>query len=615
MVDVISWFSYLKSGLSRELPVDRIASRDGHVGLREGLRPLWPFIARHRRKGVVAACLIVLTTLLSFPQPLIMRYLVDDVILSAELGLLAGALLLFAGFLATQKLTSVLEQFYCTHFEQEVTVDIQHGLFDRVLRFPKSFFDKNQTGYLMSRVHADVSGVRWFFSGAVVRMVANAVRFIGGVGLLVYLEWRLGLGVLVLLPGILLAVRYFAAKSRTLSHQRMEQQANVSSCMQESLSGASLIKAFSSEDRTAGHLKSHLRAAFRISMEGTVVHSVANTIISFMPTIATAATLGLGAYWVIDGQWSLGSLLAFQAYLGYVFGPAEFLATANIQLQSARAALERVTALFDIVPEDNGDTGIAVERLRGGIEFEDVSFSYDSDQEPVLRSASFVVDPGEQVAIVGPSGVGKTTLVSLILRFYKPSSGEVYFDGLPASEYRLSSLRQRIGYVSQSTLLLRGSIMENLCYGNPDASMEEVIAAAGAAGIHDFISGLPQGYGTEVGEKGVNLSEGQKQRLSIARALVKEPDILVLDEPTSALDRLTERSILQSLPVLVRDKTLLVIAHHLSTIVDVDRILLLDEKGVMTAGTHRSLMESSAYYRSLLGDTWEEVGAVGSPRG
>lgn len=293
-------------------------------------------------------------------------------------------------------------------------------------------------------------------------------------------------------------------------------------------------------------------------------------------------------------------MLAFQAYLGYVFGPAQFLATANLQLQEARAALERVSALFDIVPEQNLDTGKAVEKLSGDIEFRNVSFSYDSRGEPVLKNISFHVHPEEHVAIVGPSGVAKTTLVSLILRFYRPTWGEVYFDGRPASEYKVGSLRQRIGYVSQSTLLLQGSIMENLCYGNLDASEEQVIGAARAAGIHDFICSLPHGYENNIGEKGVDLSEGQRQRLSIARALVKDPDILVLDEPTSALDCLTERSIFQSLPTLVRDKTLFVIAHQLSTIKNSHRILVLNESSLVAMGTHGSLMESNNYYRSLL---------------
>ena len=595
-----SWFAYLKQGLSRQLPADRITSREGYSGIRAGLKNLRPFFMRHWRKGVLAACLIVVATLLSFPQPLIMRYLVDDVILSHELALLARAILLLAGFFVAEKLIALFQQFYCTRFEQEVIVDIQHGLFDRVLRFPKSFFDKNQTGYLMSRVSSDVQGLRWFFSGTVVHIVTNIVRFAGGLGLLIYLEWRLGLGVLVLLPGIFFAVRYFSGRIHALSHQRMEQQANVSTQIQESLYGASLIKAFSSEDREAGRLRSQLRSIFQISMEQTAVNSVANTIISFMPGIARVVTLALGAYWVIEGQWTLGSLLAFQVYLGYVFGPAQFLATANLQLQQARAALERVSALFDIVPEENLDSGKGVEKLRGDIEFKDVCFSYDDRGESVLKDISFHVRSGEHVAIVGPSGVGKTTLVSLILRFYRPSSGEVYFDGRPASEYQLRSLRQRIGYVAQSTLLLRGSIMENLRYGNPDASSQEVIRAARAAGIHEFIASLPQGYDAEVGEKGVNLSEGQKQRLSIARALVKDPDILVLDEPTSALDSLTERSIFQSLPELLRDKTLFVVAHQLSTIKESDRILVLDDSGLVATGTHGSLMKTSNYYRSLL---------------
>jgi ABC-type multidrug transport system fused ATPase/permease subunit len=302
---------------------------------------------------------------------------------------------------------------------------------------------------------------------------------------------------------------------------------------------------------------------------------------------------------VIKGHWSLGSLLAFQAYLGYVFGPAQFLATANLQLQNARAALERVSALYNLVPEENMGTGKIVERLAGEIDFKNVSFSYDG-RERVIDDVSFSIRQGERVAIVGPSGVGKTTLVSLILRFYKPTSGEITFDGRPASDYEVGSLRRRIGYVAQSTLLLSGTIMENLLYGNPEASKEQIFRVARATGIHEFICSLPAGYETEIGEKGVNLSEGQKQRLSIARALVKDPDILVLDEPTSALDSMAEKSIFRSLPALVRDKTLFVVAHRLSTIKDSDRIFLLNESRLVAVGTHRSLLESNDYYQSLV---------------
>lgn len=593
-----SLFTYLKRGLSRKLPRDRMGSQDGYSSLKASLKNLWPFLARHWRKGVLGALLIIFTALLSFPQPLIMRYLVDNVILGRQLQFLTGAILLLVGILVIGRLAGLLQQFYCTRFEQEVIVDIQHGLFDRVLRFPKSFFDKNETGYLMSRLSSDVQGLRWFFSGTIVYIITNLVRFMGGVGLLLYLEWRLATGILLLLPGIVLCVRYFSHKARVLSHHSMEEQAKVSTRLQESLSSASLIKAFSSEDRTVKRLISQLKAAFHISLEQSTLNSVANIVVSSMPGIARAVVLALGAYWIIEGNWTLGSLLAFQAYLGYVFGPAQFLATANLQLQEARAALERVSALFDIVPEENMGTGKPVERLKGDIEFKNISFSYDHRQ-PVLKNISFHIHPGKRVAIVGPSGVGKTTLVSLILRFYKPTSGEIYFDGRPASEFEVGSLRRRIGYVSQSTLLLRGTIMGNLRYGNSDASQEEVVRAAKVANIHEFICSLPAGYETEIVEKGVNLSEGQKQRLAIARALVKNPDILVLDEPTSYLDSQTEKSIFHSLPTLVQDKTLFVVAHRLSTIKSAECILLLNESRLVAVGTHRSLMDTSAYYRSL----------------
>jgi subfamily B ATP-binding cassette protein MsbA len=593
-----SWFAYLKRGLSRTLPDDRIAGRQGYADVKANLKNLRPFLARHWRKGVLGVFLVILVSLLNFPQPLLRRVLIDDVILDRQLSLLAVVVLLMVGLKVFGMLVGSLQQFYFTRFEREILLDIQHDLLDRTLRFPKSFFDDEETGYLMSRLLSDVMGLRWFFSGTLVQIASNVLRLVGGVVFLFYLEWRLALVALVLIPALMVCVRYFSRKIRILSHQSMERQADVSRRMQESLSSAALIKAFVSEEREVGRVMAALGNAFQISLEQTAVVSVANVAVGGLGEVARLVVLVVGAYLVIVGDWSLGSLLAFQSYVEYVYGPVRLLATISLQFQNALAALERVSALYDIVPEESG-AGIPVERFSGEIEFKNVSFSYD-DQHPVLQDVSCRIRPGEHVAIVGPSGVGKTTLVSLILRFYKPTAGEIWFDGHPASDYEVSSLRRRIGYVSQSALLLSGTIMDNLRYGNPDASEGEVVRAAKVAGIHEFIASQPEGYEAPVGEKGVNLSEGQKQRLTIARALIKDPDILVLDEPTSALDSAVERSIFDALPVLVRDKTLFVVAHRLSTIRNSDRILLLNESRLVAIGTHQELLEGDDFYRSLV---------------
>ncbi len=593
-----SWFETLRQGLARRPADDRLAG-EGRAGrARADLRNLKPFLARHWRKGLLGALLVVAWSLLSLPAPLITRYLIDDVILAGQLELLLGGVLLFAGVKGLALLADLLQQFYFARFEQEILLDIQQDLLSRTLRFPKSFFDEQEVGYLMSRLSSDVAGLRWFFSSTLVHVAGSALRLVGGVVLLFYLEWRLALAAVVLLPGLVVAVRYFSSRIRVLSRQGMEQGAEVSRRMQESLSAAALIKAFGSEGREVDRIMAEQRQAFQISLEQVAVGSAARLSIGTIADVARLVVLLAGGYLVILGQWTLGSLLAFQSYVGYVYEPATYLAGASLQLQNALAALERISALYDIVPEETG-SGLPVEKLRGEVELRQVSFAY-SGSEPVLEDVSCHVQPGERVALVGPSGVGKTTLVSLLLRFYQPTQGEIWFDGRPAAAYELASLRQRIGYVAQGTLLLSGTVAENLRYGSPGASHEEVVRAARVAGIHDLIAGLPQGYDSPVGERGVRLSEGQRQRLAIARALIKDPDILVLDEPTSALDSVVERSIMDELPAMVRDKTLFVVAHRLATVQDSDRILLLNEKRLVAVGTHAQLLEENEYYRSLV---------------
>jgi len=581
------------------MPEDSIAGIPVHGSLKVNLKNLFPYFRRYWRRGMLGCLLIAAATLCAFPPPLITRYLVDNVILGRQVGLLTGAILLLIGCLVAEKLARLLEDFYFARFEQSITLDIQQDLIDRVLHFPKSFFDDKQTGYLQSRLTEDVDGIRWFFSSTIVHVISNLLRFIGGVVFLFYLEWRLSIAVLILLPGLVGMIRYFSGRIHILSHQAMEHKADVSGHFQESLSEASLIKAYANEDRARNHLMSSFRNVFQINLEQRAINSLAGLSINAMPGLARIISLAVGAVWVIKGQWTIGSLLAFQAYLAYVFGPAQFLASSNLQFQKALAALERVSAIFDIAPEDNRKDGRKVDKLMGDIEFRKVSFGYNG-YEPVLKDISLHIRPGERVALVGPSGIGKTTLVSLILRFYQAAGGEIYFDGLPASDYHTDSLRRRIGYASQHPKVLSATVFENLSYGDPQAGKEQILQAARISAIHDDIEKLPQSYETVIGEKGLTLSEGQKQRLSIARALVKDPDILILDEPTSALDSMTEKSIFDALPSQVNGKTVIVASHRISTIRQADRIILLNASGGADIGTHESLLESSDYYRSMV---------------
>ena len=594
-----NWIDYLRAGLTRTIPQDKLTTEKGKGSSRSNLRNLRPYLARHWRKGVVGAGLILFVSLLAFPQPLIYRYLVDDVMLAKRLDLLPWAILLMGGIKILSMGAGTMQQFYFTRFEQEVMLDLQHNLLDHALSLPKSFFDDKEVGYLISRLSSDVQGLRWFFSSNIIYIISSVFRFIGGIVFLFILEWRLGIVALVVLPLLVWGTRFFSGRMRVLSHHGMERYANVSQRFQETLASVPLIKAFASEKRESGRVMAAVIDSQQIEMEQATVGSAANLVLGIVPSLAGGVVLVAGAYLIIRGQWTLGSLLAFQSYLGYVYGPAMSLSNANLQLQSALTALERVSAVLEVVPEEKPGVGKVVEHLHGDVRFEDVSFCYH-ENEAVLEALSFHIRPGEHIAFVGPSGVGKTTLVSLILRFYCPTGGGIFFDDVPASEYELRSLRQRIGYVSQSTVLLEGTIRENLTYGNPDATQAQVERAARVAGIHDYITGLPEKYEAIVGERGVNLSEGQKQRLSIARALVKDPDILILDEPTSALDGIVENSIFEALPAAIQGKTLIIVAHRLTTMRTADRILVLKDQHLVGCGTHAELLTENEYYRSLL---------------
>ncbi len=369
---MISWLGYLKQGMARTRTADRLAGETQDGDVRGRLGNLQPFVARHWRKGALGIAFVAITTLIALPAPLIYRFLVDDVILARRMDLIVIAVVLLAIVQGVGILSNALQQFYFARFSQEVLLDIQQDLLDRTLRFPKSFFDDTETGYLMSRLVSDVQGLNWFFSGTLVYMATNLVRLVGGAVLLAYLEWKLAVLTLLLLPGLVVVMRYFSDRLHVLGHRSMEQQANISQSVQESLSSATLIKAFSSEKRTLRRMLAQLQEARQIALEQVTLNSAANVLLDVLPQVARAIVLLAGAFWIIRGEWTLGSLLAYESYLGYVYDPAQYLASANLQFQTARAALERVSALFDITPEENLGTGRRVERLKGEIEFKNV---------------------------------------------------------------------------------------------------------------------------------------------------------------------------------------------------------------------------------------------------
>jgi ABC-type multidrug transport system fused ATPase/permease subunit len=572
----MGWLEYLSNGLRRTIPEDRLARSQISGDLRKRLRNLQPYLKSHWSGLTIGGVIVIAATLISLPQPLVYAYLIDNVILAGRLDRLWWVILILGGIKIAAISSNALQEFYFARFEQEMILEIQGDLVGRALHFPKAFFDDKETGYLMQRLTGDIQGLRWFFSSTLVSIISSLVSLIGGIVMLFYLEWRLALIALMATPALAWIVRYFFSK------------------------------AFATEAQSTGRVIGALRSVRDLALEQTVVNWLARQAMVFVPDISRAVVLVIGAIWIIQGRWQLGQLLAFQSYLGYVYEPALRLAAQSLQFQSSLTALERVSALFEILPEENLGEGIPVEQLIGEVEFREVTFSYNGI-DPILEEFSVKIAPGEQVAIVGPSGVGKTTLISLIMRFYKPTKGEIYFDNKPACEYELGALRKRIGYVSQSPLMLTGTLMENLRYGSPEASQEKVILAAKTAGIHDFIASLSQGYDAPVGERGVNLSEGQKQRLSLARALIKEPDILILDEPTASLDSLVERSIFEALPKITHGKTIFLVAHRLATVQNADRILLLNEKRLVDIGTHAELMKRSDYYRSLVDSQYLEL--------
>jgi ABC-type bacteriocin/lantibiotic exporter with double-glycine peptidase domain len=415
---------------------------------------------------------------------------------------------------------------------------------------------------------------------------------------LFYLKWQLALVVVIVLPLLILVVRSFSRRIHTLSHHNLEQGADVSRVVQESLAISPLVKAYSTERVTLRSITGKLKKALNLGLESASLNTGAGFSIGLFPDITKFFILVAGAVMIVNGHWTLGGLLAFQSYTGYVFGPTLFIADANIQLQKALVSLKRISGLFDIVPEQNLDRGRILRQPVDRIQFRGVSFAYGGNKQ-VLQEVNFTLHSGTMAALVGESGVGKTTLLSILMGFYRPDRGRVFFSNIPSEELNLTRLRKRIGYLSQTPHIISGTVEENIRFGTSGAKLQSVRKAARLAGINDFICQLPHQYRERLGEDGVNLSHGQRQRIALARVILRDPDIIILDEPTSALDQITMELFDRLVPQLQQKKILIVVTHNQQLLRKADILLFLNREGRLKTGSWETFVRDPYYSRLI----------------